>query len=183
VNITDSAALEEILRAAPILYLALHAQPAPHVVPVCFGMEDGLLYVHGAAAGTKIDLIRANPSVGFSACTEVTVTAGAAACSSTASARSVVGTGRARIVQDEGERIRGLDAIMRHYQPAHGPVDHSGSGPADPCGRAPSERSQEGSRFTYRSQSLSRTCVIAIHVETLSGKRTGETGEKLPASR
>ncbi len=68
-NITDRAALEGILRAAPILYLALHADPAPYIVP-------DTLFVHGATAGTKIDLIRANPFVGFSACTDVAIRAG-----------------------------------------------------------------------------------------------------------
>lgn len=158
-SVTDSAALEQVLAAAPILYLALHAEPAPHVIPVCFGVEAGVLYVHGAATGRKVDLIRANPCVGFSACTEVTITMGTSACSSTASARSVVGTGRARIVESAEERTRGLDAIMRHY--GH-------SGPARPA---------------YRRQSLSRTCVIAIRIDTLRGKSTGHAQESRPESR
>ncbi len=157
-TITDRAALDDILRAAPILYLGLNADPAPYVVPVCFGVEGDLLYVHGAAAGRKIDLIRANPVVGFSACGDVTVRTADDACSSTASGTSVVGTGRARIVEDEEERIRGLDAIMRHYRSADGP------------------------RTAYRPRSLSRTCVIAIRVDTLRGKRTGGTPESPPGA-
>lgn len=158
-NVTDSAALEQILAAAPVLYLALHAEPAPHVVPVCFGMEGNVLYVHGAASGTKVDLMRTNPCVGFSACTEVRISMGTSACASSASARSVVGTGRARIVEDADERVRGLDAIMRHY------------GHSDPT------------RPAYRPQSLSRTCVIAIRIETLHGKSMGQVEELPPESR
>lgn len=158
-RITDRAALDGILRAAPILYLALNADPAPYVVPVCFGVEEDRLYIHGAAAGMKIDLIRANPFVGFSACTDVVIRAGADACSSTASGTSVAGTGRARIVEDREERIRGLDAIMRHYH------------------------LEAGAPPLYRPQSFSRTCVIAIHIATLQGKRTGSAPESPPASR
>jgi len=158
-EISDPEALDGVLRAASILYLALNADPAPYVVPVCFGVEGGRLYVHGAGAGTKIDLIRANPVVGFSACADVTITPAAIACSSTASGKSVVGTGHAWIVEDEAERIRGLDAIMRHYRTgdSEGPV--------------------------YQPRSLSRTCVIAIHIDTLRGKSMGEAPELPPGSR
>ena len=97
--------------------------------------------------------------MGFSACTDVAIRAGADACSSTASGMSVVGTGRARIVEDGEERIRGLDAILRHY--------HS-TAVMPPV---------------YRPQSLSRTCVIAIHIATLQGKSTGGPPVSPPGSR
>ena len=161
-TITDPAALRQILQEATILYLALHAEPAPYVVPVCFGVQGDLLYLHGGTSGRKLELLRADPRVGFSACTEVAIRRGTDACAFTASARSVVGTGRARIVEDEGERMRGLDAIMRHYHP----------------GWEAARAGDEGSgRARYRGGPLSRTCVIAVHVETLSGKRTGPARE------
>jgi len=166
--ITDRAALAQVLQEAPILYLALRAEPAPYVVPVHFGIStDGtLLYLHGKLGGRKIELLRADPRVGFSACTEVTVIPAASACAFTASASSVVGTGRARIVENEAERALGLDAIMAHY----GDGDQNGNHPGD-----------EGKgRPRYRPESLARTAVIAIHVESLTGRRTGPTG-KAPA--
>jgi uncharacterized protein len=146
-EVTDRVSLEEILRSSPVLCLALRDRLAPYVVPVCFGHEGDTLYIHSALAGTKIDLLRADPIVGFCACSPVTVASGKTACSSTASGSSVVGTGRARIVTDEADRLRGLDAIMRHYgeQDSRSPV--------------------------YRPESLSRTCVIAVHIDTLHGKR------------
>ena len=158
-KITDRSALDGILRAAPVLYLSLNADPAPYVVPVCFGVEGDRLYVHGATTGRKIDLLRANPFVGFSACIEVSIRAGADACSFSAKGMSVAGTGRAQILEDEEERMRGLNAIMRHYQPA------------------------DGAAPVYRPESLARTCVIAIHIATLQGKRTGGPPESPPGSR
>jgi nitroimidazol reductase NimA-like FMN-containing flavoprotein (pyridoxamine 5'-phosphate oxidase superfamily) len=148
-EITDRAALDDILLNARILYLALRDAAAPYVIPVCFGIDGGTLYVHSALVGTKIDLLRLDPVVGFCACTDMTVTPGAAACDFSSSARSVVGTGRARIVESEDERIRGLDSIMRHY--AEGP--HA--------------------KPSYRKGALSRTCVIAVGIDTLHGKTTG----------
>jgi nitroimidazol reductase NimA-like FMN-containing flavoprotein (pyridoxamine 5'-phosphate oxidase superfamily) len=139
---------------ARILYLALRNEPAPYVIPVCFGVDGGTLYVHSALAGTKIDLLRLHPVVGFSACTEMTVTPGARACDFSSSAMSVVGTGRARIVETEAERIRGLDTIMRHY-----------------------EKGAAETKPSYSKGSLSRTCVIAVTIDTLRGKATGRAAQ------
>jgi hypothetical protein len=147
-EITDSAQLEEILRTAGVLFLCLRDAQAPYVVPVCFGFEKDTLYVHSALSGTKIDLIRADPSVGFSACTEMTLTPGTAACNFSVQAESISGTGRARILVDEKERTRGLDVIMRHYaETPQAPV--------------------------YANKPLSRTCVIAITILTLRGRQLG----------
>ena len=148
--ITDQEALDGIVQTAEVLFLALQDEPAPYVVPVFFGREGGTLYVHSAVVGPKIDLLRAHPVVGFSACTPITILPGRTPCDFSAAAQSVVGTGRARIVEDEEERRKGLDSIMRHY----------GTGASG--------------KSAYRHDSLARTAVIAIHVDTLHGKRTGE---------
>ncbi len=113
-EVSDPAEIEDILRDAKLLFLAIADEPAPYVLPVCFGFDQGVLYVHSAKEGTKIDLLRAHPVVGFSASTDVTVIPGASACDCTCTGRSVVGTGTARVVEDGEERLRGLDAIMRH---------------------------------------------------------------------
>jgi len=149
-EIVDRAALDDILASARILFLALRSDPAPYVVPVCFGLEKDTLYVHSALVGTKIELLRRHSVVGFSASTDMNVIAGGSACDFTAAARSVVGTGRARIVENQEERRRGLDSIMRHY--------------ADGFGKAP-----------YRPDTLAHTCVIAVHIDTLRGKSIGGT--------
>jgi nitroimidazol reductase NimA-like FMN-containing flavoprotein (pyridoxamine 5'-phosphate oxidase superfamily) len=149
-EITDPALLDKIFEEARILFLGLRDEPAPCVLPVCFGYDKGSVYVHSATAGTKIDLIAAYPIVGFSASTELVVKPGAAACDYSAQVRSVIGTGRARIVTEEAERARGLDAIMRHY--ATGPAAETPF---------------------YKPGPLARTCVIAIRIDTLRGKRIG----------
>jgi uncharacterized protein len=146
-EITDPAELDAVLDQAAVLSIALHDEPAPYVLPVCFGRVGRVLYVHSAASGAKIDLLRARPEVGFSASTEMSLRPGATACAWGCQARSVCGTGTARITGDPEERRRGLEAIMRHYA-ADAPVDFS-------------------------PESLARTCVIAIDVASLRGKRVG----------
>jgi len=179
-EITARAQLDEILRNAKVLFLSLRDAQAPYVVPVCFGYETDTLYVHSALSGTKIDLIRADPAVGFSACTDMILTPGETACDFSLQALSVAGTGRARILVDGKERIRGLDLIMRHYSEGDGAGAPVYGVPAErvrPSGRArtralpygvPAERV-----LAYRANSLSRTCVIAITIESLRGRRLG----------
>jgi uncharacterized protein len=148
-ELADPAELETILQRAQVLFLALRDEPAPYVVPVCFGAERGVIYVHSAAAGAKIDLIARHPMVGFSASTEMRVIPADSPCRFSSRAESVVGTGRAEILADEAEKRHGLDLIMRHY--AGGSVPLS----------------------VYDPAALARTCVIAVRVRTMRGKRTG----------
>ncbi len=143
-EITDRAELEQVLARAEVLFLALHDTPAPYVIPLNFAYADGVLWFHCAREGTKLDLIRRDPRVGFSAVADARIVPGAAACDYAACGRSVVGRGTARVVTDPEERRHGLDALMRHYGME---------------------------RPAYRPDSLERACVLRIDVEELRGKR------------
>lgn len=145
-EIAERAQVEAILDRAPVLSLALHDEPAPYVIPVSFGREQGILYVHGSPSGAKIDLIARDPRVGFTAYADYALVTGHGSCDWGARAASVVGTGVARVVNDPAEKLRGLDAIMRHY------------GDSLPV---------------YKPETLARTCLIAISVRSLRGKRLG----------
>ena len=145
-EVTDPAGIDAILARATVLCLALHDQPAPYAIPVNFGCDGTTLYVHSAPRGTKIDLLGADARVGFCAWAGDAVVTGKTACDWGARGESVTGTGTARLVTDPAEKLRGLDAIMRHYG-------------AD--------------RPVYKPGVLDRTTVIAIAVESLRGKRLG----------
>jgi hypothetical protein len=154
--------LDAVFAEAQVLFLSLRDEPAPYVVPVCFGYESGVLYVHSARAGTKMDLLRAHPVVGFSASTNMEIVPGDSACDFGCRAHSVAGTATARIVEDDTGRARGLDAIMRHYAAAT--PDASADAAA---------RGAPGPVHAYKAGPLARTCVIALRIDTVRGKRTG----------
>ncbi len=152
-EITDPAQLRDILEKASLLFVAFNDPPAPYVIPVCFAHAEGVLYVHSALEGTKIELMKKNPLVGFSASTELAVTPAASPCAYGARGRSVAGTGSARIVVEDAERKLGMDLIMRHY-----------------AAGLPAER------LLYAAGSFSRTAIIAISIISLRGKRIGAPG-------
>lgn len=65
-QVTDKAVLCAMLDQMEVLFLGIQDEPAPYVVPLNFGydFEDDLIfYFHCARAGTKLDLLRADPHV------------------------------------------------------------------------------------------------------------------------
>lgn len=149
-RISDPAEVNAILAQARVLCVAFHDTPAPYALPFSFGHEEGTLYVHCAPDGRKLDLLSADPRVGFTAWTDDTPVPGTTACDWGVRARSVAGTGTARILADPSERLRGLDAIMRH------------------AGARPGTQG-----FDYKPGVLGHTVVLAIRIDSLAAKRVG----------
>ncbi len=77
-----------------------------------FVLLGDALYIHTAFTGKKMDLIRKNPRVGFSAYADVRIIREKA----TTTFRSVCGTGTAIIVEDKEEKRTALDAITVRYK-------------------------------------------------------------------
>ena len=89
----------------------------PYVIPMSFGysLKDGALelYFHCAHAGKKLDCIRKNPNVAFSMCVENRIEIHEDVyCKSGRFYASVVGQGKAEIVEDSAEKCRGLSLLM-----------------------------------------------------------------------
>ena len=89
----------------------------PYVIPLSFGysLEGGVLelYFHCAHVGKKLDCIRKNPNVAFSMCVENRIEIHEDNyCKSGRFYASVVGQGKAEIVEDNAEKCRGLSLLM-----------------------------------------------------------------------
>ena len=89
----------------------------PYVIPLSFGysLKDGVLelYFHCAHVGKKLDCIRKNPNVAFSMCVENRIEIHEDNyCKSGRFYASVVGQGKAEIVEDSAEKCRGLSLLM-----------------------------------------------------------------------
>ena len=89
----------------------------PYVIPLSFGysLSGGVLelYFHCAHAGKKLDCIRKNPNVAFSMCVENRIEIHEDVyCKSGRFYASVVGQGKAEIVEDSAEKCRGLSLLM-----------------------------------------------------------------------
>ncbi len=148
-EVADIDGLEAILKQCDVCRLALHAEPFPYLVPVNFGYarhgDRFALYFHGAAEGTKLDLLRRNPRAAFEVdCGYRVHDGGDNACAYSMEFESVVGQGVLSEVSGEEKRT-GLLAVMRQYAPEKA--------------------------FEINDAALESVAVLRLDVENMTGKR------------
>jgi uncharacterized protein len=143
-EITDRTEIEAILKEAMVCRIGLADGGEPYVVPVCFGYEDGAVYVHSAPEGKKITMLEKNPRCCFEVDICDQVIRGEKPCSWGMRYRSVIGFGRAAILTDPEDKQHGLGCIMHHYG---------------------------GSIHEFSERDLAAVTVIRIPIESMTGKK------------
>lgn len=145
-EIKDRERLLSIISRAKVCRLALSEDDQPYVVPLCFGHRDGFLYFHTARKGKKLDILRKNDRVCFEIDIDQELMPSAEACKWGMGFMSVIGFGRALLLEDPGEKREALDIIMAHYA--------------------------EGA-FDYRDEVIRKTVIIKVGIESMTGKSAG----------
>ena len=145
-EIKDRSTIEEILRRATVCRLAVCDGNVPYVVPLSFGYRDNRLYFHSAPEGRKMETIKANPHVCFEVDVDHEIVPGEIPCGWTVRYRSVIGFGKARLLEDVAQKKRALDIILGHY------------------GRGP---------FEYPEGAIDEVAVVVIEIDSLTGKQSG----------
>ena len=116
-EVTDPQAIQAILDKAQIVHIAMMDGDEPYLVPMNYGyvMEDGklILYVHGATEGRNLDVLRVNPKVFIEIDCDITPIEGKVACQYGTSYSSIMGTGKAVIVEDVEEKMNALSILMK----------------------------------------------------------------------
>ena len=118
-RITDPAMIRAVLDKCRTLHLGLVEDGRVYIVPLNYGWteENGryILYAHSAAEGRKIDLIRGGADVGFEMETGVEYFDADTACGWGNRYESIIGEGRATLLETPEEKRQALAAIMAHY--------------------------------------------------------------------
>jgi nitroimidazol reductase NimA-like FMN-containing flavoprotein (pyridoxamine 5'-phosphate oxidase superfamily) len=144
-EIQDEQVIRDILEKGLVCRLGLCDGQQPYIVPMSYGYRDRRIYFHCAREGRKIDILKSNDRVCIEVDIDARVIPGEAPCRWTAKYKSVIGFGRARIIDDEKEKKAGLDVIMAHYG---------------------------GSGGDYDEKSLQRTSLIEVVLESMTGKQS-----------
>lgn len=118
-EVTNIDEIKQIIERAKILHLGLFDSEYPYIVPLHYGYEltEGSLvfYLHSAKEGHKLDLIRVNPNVCIEMeCDVNLVSGGEVPCKYGATFSSVIGHGRAEVIDDVQEKIKGLVLLMKN---------------------------------------------------------------------
>jgi nitroimidazol reductase NimA-like FMN-containing flavoprotein (pyridoxamine 5'-phosphate oxidase superfamily) len=143
-EITDRTEIEAILHEATVCRIGLADDDGPYVVPVCFGYEDGSVYIHSAPEGKKLAMLAKNSRCCFEVDICDQVIRGDRPCSWGMRYRSVIGYGKAAILTDPDEKRYGVACIVRHYG---------------------------GSTHAFSESDLLSVTVIRIAVESMTGKK------------
>lgn len=116
-EITDINEIIRILDTSKVVHIGLVDGDEPYVVPMNYGyeMENGFLtlYLHGGLSGRKLDIMRVNPKIFFALECDVNPFEGDVACRYGMSYYSVMGKGKAEIVEDIEEKKKGLSVLMK----------------------------------------------------------------------
>ena len=116
-QVTDPLAIKEILDKSKVVHVAMIDGDEPYMVAMNYGytMEgDKLtLYIHGATAGRKLDVLKANPKVFVEMECDLMPFEGSVACQYGISYSSLMGSGKATILEDVEEKKHGLSVLMK----------------------------------------------------------------------
>jgi hypothetical protein len=144
-EIFDQSAIQALMEEALVCRIGLCDDGAPYVVPMNFGLGENCLFLHCATEGRKLEILRQNDRVCFEMDFLREIKQGTKSCGWGARYESVIGFGRAILVDNPTEKRFALDRIMDHYG-AQGPHD-------------------------YPDDVLAKTTIIRIEIENLRGKR------------
>lgn len=145
-EITDIASIEDIIGKGQVCRLALSENERPYIVPLCFGYKDNNLYFHTAREGKKLEIIKKNNNVCFEIDIDQELVKGKKACNCSMKYRSVIGFGKAELIEAIELKRRALNIIMQNYY--------------------------EGF-FKYPEESIKNTAIIKVEIESMTGKKLG----------
>jgi len=104
----------DILNSQTNAVLALAGDDGyPYSLPISYVYTDGKIYFHSAVEGHKIDAILREPKVSFSVIQQDEIQPELF----TTFFRSVIGFGKARIVEDEAEKMASIVLLGQKYSP------------------------------------------------------------------
>lgn len=150
-EITDTNEIIKIVSECDVLHLGMCDNGKPYVVPVNFGFtyenETFTFYIHGAASGKKIDILKNSPQVflQLNCRHEVILGSQQKPCAFSFAYASIMAESRAQFIEDPEEKRATLNIIIKH------------------CAKTEDN-------FTFPSPMLKKTCVIAFKAENLSAK-------------
>ena len=116
-EVTDPAVIRDILDGSKVLHLGLVDDGMPYIVPMNYGyvMEEGklTLYLHSAMQGYKLDVIRKNGVCCIEMECGLKPFEGKAPCQYGLEYWSLMGRGKAVIVDDPQEKILAMTRLMK----------------------------------------------------------------------
>ena len=107
--------IESTILKAKVCRLGMVDGDQPYVVPLSFGYHQNTLYFHTGKKGRKMAILKKNNRVCFEMEVGLEIVPADNPCKWNMRYKSVVGFGRAVILENPAEKIKALDVIVKHY--------------------------------------------------------------------
>ncbi|MDR2920758.1 MAG: pyridoxamine 5'-phosphate oxidase family protein [Tannerella sp.] len=115
---TDKEFLESTIRECEVCYVGMvDTDGMPYVLPMNFGYQDGIVYLHSAREGRSIDILEQNPNVClvFNPENKLVHQHPDVACSYRMRSKSVMGWGKVIFEEAFDLKVKSLNIIMKNY--------------------------------------------------------------------
>lgn len=115
---TDKEQIEAIIRSCKICFVGMaETDGTPYVIPMNFGYQNGVIYLHSAQEGRSISILERNPKVciTFSTDHDLVFQHPDVACSYSTRSKSVMAWGEVKFEEDFDKKTEALNIIMKQY--------------------------------------------------------------------
>jgi len=149
ITLEERAQIEAIIRKNKICYVGLiDKNGLPYVIPMNFGYENDVIYLHSGAENSSIATLKKNPNVCITFCSEpeLVYQNEEVACSYRMKSSSVICRGKVTFEESFEGKIKALDIIAKQY----------------------SER-----KFTYSDPAVNNVVIWKVDIEQMSTRIFG----------
>jgi nitroimidazol reductase NimA-like FMN-containing flavoprotein (pyridoxamine 5'-phosphate oxidase superfamily) len=147
-EIKSKEEIESIIKSSKVCRVAFSLNGEPYIVPMYYGYKDNYLFFHSAKQGKKIDMIKKNNRVCFEIDINTNIIDTGVPCNWKNSYSSVIGFGKAEIIENFNEKLNALNTIIDHYSP--------------------------GTIYKFPKENVSKTAIIKIEIEEITGKKSSD---------
>jgi len=148
-RITNEPEMFQIIDKCEACYVSMVDQHnMPYVVPLNFGLKDGVIYLHSSRTGKKLDILRNNKNVciAFSTDHQLRFQHEDVACSYVMKYRSILVYGHIEFIEDIEDKIEAMNLVMKKYV---------------------------GREFSYNEPAIREVCVYKVVINEMTGKMLG----------
>ena len=142
--------VEPIIQSCTVCHVAMvDTHNKPYVLPFNFGYSNGVIYLHSAPEGRKIDILKNNPqvSINFTADHDLFHINEDMACSYGMRYKSVLVDGVVEFIDDNEEKVDAFNIFMGNYI--------------------------SDKKFTYSGPSIESVLVLKVKMNEFIGKTYG----------
>jgi nitroimidazol reductase NimA-like FMN-containing flavoprotein (pyridoxamine 5'-phosphate oxidase superfamily) len=114
-EITDQKIIENILSTSTICRIGMIDELKPYIIPLNYGYENGVIYIHSAPEGKKIELLKKNNQVCFEIEGTTKTISHEIPCKWSEKYRSIIGYGSVEFINDYQSKTKALEIIMKQH--------------------------------------------------------------------